>query len=288
LKRRTEPTSVSPCLAIHSVILVGTIANKSISAPISFRDNNCQQAKIVETPAFIDCGAGGKFIDQNYARRNGITQIPLKELLPVFNVNSTPNKTGTITHKVELDLKIGDRVQQETLFVTGLGRQKIILGFDWLQENNPDINWQTGRIKWRNTTLKAKDEENLSKDSLAISHGQQQTNGQQCIQRTTMEEEPDDQEWMNQTVNPITDSEHIMEDFNSLAISFIDGKLTEKAEEIWIDVKFMTSQEFELKYKEKKPEQTVEEQIPPEYHEYQDVFNEKTADRFPKVRVWDH
>ena len=78
-----------------------------------------------------------------------------------------------------------------------------------------------------------------------------------------MEEEPDDQEWMNRMINPITDSEHIMDKFNSLTISFINGKLTEEAKEIWIDAKFLAAQEFELKYKEKKPEQTVKEQIPP-------------------------
>ena len=234
---------------MHSVIIVGSIANKSISVPIKFSDKNCQHTKNVEIPALIDCGAGGKFIDQNYARKTKIVQIPLRKPLPVYNVDGTPNKKGTITHKVKLDLEIGDRVRTETLYVTGLGRQKIILGFDWLQENNPDINWQTGRIKWRNTT-----------------HGQQRTNGQQRKQRTTMEEEPDDQEWMNRTINPITDSEHIIDDINSLTISFINGNLTEEAEEIWINAKLSAAQTFELKYKEKKPEQTVKEQIPPEYH----------------------
>ena len=28
-------------------------------------------------------------------------------------------------------------------------KQKIILGFTWLKETNLDINWQTGKIKWR-------------------------------------------------------------------------------------------------------------------------------------------
>ena len=34
------------------------------------------------------------------------------------------------------------------LLVTELGRQKIILGFPWLREQNPDINWKTGEFKW--------------------------------------------------------------------------------------------------------------------------------------------
>ena len=36
------------------------------------------------------------------------------------------------------------------LLVTGLGNQRIILGFPWLNECNPDINWKTGEFKWKN------------------------------------------------------------------------------------------------------------------------------------------
>jgi hypothetical protein len=35
--------------------------------------------------------------------------------------------------------------------VTGLGKQKIILGFPWLNEHNPDIDWRTGKFTWRTT-----------------------------------------------------------------------------------------------------------------------------------------
>ena len=37
----------------------------------------------------------------------------------------------------------------EQLLVTGLGNQRIILGFSWLNEYNPDTNWKTGEFKWR-------------------------------------------------------------------------------------------------------------------------------------------
>jgi len=32
----------------------------------------------------------------------------------------------------------------------------------------------------------------------------------------------------------------------------------------------------------------LEEQIPPEYHEYLDVFDEEKADHFPESQIWDH
>ena len=35
------------------------------------------------------------------------------------------------------------------LLVTGLGKQKMILEFSWLQKHNPIINWQTGTFEWQ-------------------------------------------------------------------------------------------------------------------------------------------
>jgi len=35
--------------------------------------------------------------------------------------------------------------------MTGLGKQRIILGFPWLNKHNPEINWQTGELNWQTT-----------------------------------------------------------------------------------------------------------------------------------------
>ena len=81
----------------------------------------------------IDSGAGGKFIDQNFAKRFDIKKMdkPLK----AYNVDGTENKRGTIKHYVDLKFKIGKRNFVERLLVTGLGKQKIILGFPCIRKN---------------------------------------------------------------------------------------------------------------------------------------------------------
>jgi hypothetical protein len=33
----------------------------------------------------------------------------------------------------------------------GLGKQNVILGYPWLQDWNPDVNWKMGSLKWRDT-----------------------------------------------------------------------------------------------------------------------------------------
>lgn len=85
----------------------------------------------------VDSGAGGYFVDQNFARN---TRLPLQKLtkpLTAYNVDGTQNKKGTITHKTDLIIDIHGRKRRKTFYVTGLGRQKLILGYPWLKEENP-------------------------------------------------------------------------------------------------------------------------------------------------------
>jgi len=53
-------------------------------------------------------------------------------------------------------------------------------------------------------------------------------------------------------------------------------------------VKTTTSQLLHQTHDEKKKDVPLKEQIPEEYHEFLDVFDEKKADRFPEERIWDH
>ncbi|PPQ93467.1 LOW QUALITY PROTEIN: hypothetical protein CVT25_005293 [Psilocybe cyanescens] len=128
---------------------MATLENKSMHLLISFSAIKNRRPQIVETLGLIDSRAGGKFIDQNYTRKLGLEQKTLKKNLTVYNVDGTLNKKGMISTFVELNLTIGNRTNKEILFVSGLGRQKIILGLPWLQKRNPNIDWETGKVKWR-------------------------------------------------------------------------------------------------------------------------------------------
>ena len=91
------------------------------------------------------------FIDQNFAQ-----QFPIKTLnhpLKAFNVDGSENKTRTIRSYVDLKFAVDKQKFTECLYVTGLGRQKIILGFLWLNKHNPKIDWKTGKMEWNKFIL---------------------------------------------------------------------------------------------------------------------------------------
>src|ERR1700678_4264630 len=73
----------------------------------------------------------------------------LEKPMKALNVDGTENKRGTIKQYVDLTFTINGRPQTQRLFLTGLGKQRIILGFPWLQEQNPIINWRTGEFRWQ-------------------------------------------------------------------------------------------------------------------------------------------
>ena len=106
------------------------------------------EIKIVKE-GFLDCGAIGKFINQNYAKTQGIQLEPLDKPIKVYNVDGTLNKQGTITHSVTLNIEIHGKTCKEQFLVTGLGKQRIILGFPWLEKMIPIIDWAKGTLEWR-------------------------------------------------------------------------------------------------------------------------------------------
>ena len=83
----------------------------------------------------------------------GLKTEPLKEPIKVYNVDGTLNKRGTIRQYVDLNIEIHRKTCKERFLVTGLGRQKIILGFPWLTKTNPIIDWQKGTLEWREPKL---------------------------------------------------------------------------------------------------------------------------------------
>ena len=75
LIRRITSMSISPVLDIFSIAMMRL---NSLSIPIII---NCEENKTIETLALIDSGAGGKFIDQNYARESSFILETLEEPL---------------------------------------------------------------------------------------------------------------------------------------------------------------------------------------------------------------
>jgi hypothetical protein len=133
--------------------------------------------------------------------------------------------------------------------VTGLGKQKVILGYPWFKQTNPDINWKKCTLTWRTEQDKKKP-----------------------TPKPTTKNEIDSEDRKNHTVNLIEelDDEQIG---NAVLLSYIE----EAKSKVWINAKTGIAMELAIKENEKKTDLPVEKLTSEDLHNFLDVFDDNKA-----------
>ncbi|KAL4007327.1 hypothetical protein ACER0C_001179 [Sarotherodon galilaeus] len=96
--------------------------------------------------ALLDSGAEQSFLDESLARKLGFPAVPLQEPLQVLALNGSP--LAEITHRTaDLTLVLsGNHVERVSLFLFKAPSTPLVLGFPWLKQHNPQIDWAQGRV----------------------------------------------------------------------------------------------------------------------------------------------
>ena len=94
-------------------------------------------------PALIDSSMTSLFMDQRYAKHYRLTTRKLHSPISVYNIYGLPNEAGSITEVVDAILHLNRHTKQINFALTNLGKQNLVLRFTWLEEHNPEVNWQT-------------------------------------------------------------------------------------------------------------------------------------------------
>jgi len=77
----------------------------------------------------------------------GINTRSLSRPIPVYNVDSSSNEAGQISEVIDVVLCYKTHSERTLLAVSSLGKQNMILGYTWLKDHNPEVNWQTGEVQ---------------------------------------------------------------------------------------------------------------------------------------------
>jgi len=123
------------------------VEDGSTSLKLKVELETTDMGEVKSVSSFVDSRATGEFIDRHYAKSNRLHTRKLSEPIPVYNVDGTLNKAGSTTEVVDLILRYRNHSEWTLFTVTGLGKQKLILGHSWLQKHNPEIDWVTGEVK---------------------------------------------------------------------------------------------------------------------------------------------
>jgi len=99
-----------------------------------------------ETAALLDSGATENFMNLTYAKW---LKLPFKRLAqerPLYNVDGSTNKSGSIKYYVDLEMQTGTKRTNMRFFLSDMGDHKVILGYPWFAANQPKIDWARGWI----------------------------------------------------------------------------------------------------------------------------------------------
>ena len=102
---------------------------------------------MAEETRLLDTGATESFINHKTVARLCLGTQKLTVCGPVFNVDGTANKHGTITYVSYLLVSQGNKKRRVSFYITNLGQDHFIFGYPWCQEFKPDINWESLALK---------------------------------------------------------------------------------------------------------------------------------------------
>jgi hypothetical protein len=253
------------------------------------------------TQALIDCGATGCFIDIEWAKLNNIPTRPLTNPIPVYNVDGTANDAGMITDVADIILHYANHLERTQLAVTRLGKQSMILGYNWLCNHNPEINWQTKDVKMSRcllqcSTCRVEDR----RDRMIQKSTTSQINACRSGAFPAMAEEDEDE-------SPHMDTDETDEEAQDTGPGF-DDDLDGEVDDFTIkedDRVFMAmvhlvdphhfvcasstvSGRLAEAYAKNSEPKGFEDIVPTSLHSYADVFSETAFDSLPERCKWDH
>ena len=97
--------------------------------------------------AFIDSGAAESFLDAMLAAELGLPIEPLERPLPVMAIDGRSLGSGPVTHHTgPVTLRVGPHSESTVLYLTQAPHLQLVLGFPWLRQNNPRIDWSTQSV----------------------------------------------------------------------------------------------------------------------------------------------
>jgi hypothetical protein len=127
------------CRLPHKYIIASTPGTNSldINVEIETTDTGVKCC----TKLLVDCGTTGLFMDTEWARANNVTTHVLTWPILVYNIDGTPNEGSAICKIADVILQYNGHAERTQFVIMQLGKQSMILGFTWLCEHNPEINW---------------------------------------------------------------------------------------------------------------------------------------------------
>ncbi len=190
------------------------------------------------------------------------------------------NQDGSIREYVITNLEVKGRQKDTQFLVTVLGTQKVILGYPWLFEANPNINSREQKFSWWEETPKVNIYEIVLEIQCQVKEDLYDLDDEliiSFIQGKPGNEHELTDEWIERQLDPLVIQTVTFED-----------KVTNVTEQ-WIQDKMTKSQYLKNIECEQKRGKKVEDLVPKELHDFiPTVFSECPIGTLPTRKPYDH
>ena len=132
---------------LPKLLLISALDVRGTSLLLPVEIGTTDMSELHSVKALLDCGATRSLIDRDFVCSKGMNTQTLSHNIPVFNVDGSPNETGQISEVVNIVLWYNTHSERMLLVVLGLGKQSLILGYDWLKDHNPKIDWEKEEVE---------------------------------------------------------------------------------------------------------------------------------------------
>jgi hypothetical protein len=137
--KRLNPTAWVRALRCNTVYIT---PYRSMRVPVSI----CTSYFMADKKALVDSGATDNFMHPAFAKRMGLGLQKLPNPKKIFNIDNTSNKSGMITHFLDLNIQTNGINKEMRFLVTDIGHEEILLGYPWLATCEPKFNWRSAVI----------------------------------------------------------------------------------------------------------------------------------------------
>jgi len=236
-------------------------------------------SELYSVKALLDSGVTGSFINRDFVRSKGINTRTLSHNILVFNVNGSPNETEQISEVIDVLLRYKTHSERMLLAVFRLGKQSLILGYNWLKDHNPKVDWEKGEVEMTHCPLRYEGGHALRKEQTHQKRTELRAL-QSCHDGPAplFQEELELKETPPQTCSPDWGLR------DRLFLTRIFPELTE------IDLRATATTSQRLAEGARRSKETLAAATPlPAYvAEFQSIFAKEDFDILPEHRKWDH
>ncbi|MBW0515184.1 hypothetical protein O181_054899 [Austropuccinia psidii MF-1] len=261
----------------------------------------------------IDSGATNSFIAKQFVHKYSLTMSELPEKIPLVILDSSESSSLFVTHhtKYIVELPSFPRFEWDLLVIDTPKGEDLILGFEFLNQFNPSIDWRQGLITFNvdnkdyyDASKYLSNEFSSAKSYSALVGDSRTTSFPSTVHIPSLNSY---QSLLSSRDKVLKDIQDVGEDnsVSSLHLFFGDMDLPpssyhDSLEELWDEeeepeevvtvMKFFPDSLEELWDEEEEPEEieTIMKAVPSAYHQYLDVFSKVKEEELPPHRACDH